>query len=211
MEDTINQGFQTQSTPPQATSISADPKSKKSGSKWLLVFVGLLILGGVGIFIFTKPGEDAMPTPTPNFGVKPLESNETKAPTPTAEPVKKDEVTIEVQNGTGIPGEAAFLQTKLKALGYSEISVGNADTTDYSETTVTFSKTLSQTIQEEIKDELEKIYKTVNSKTSTTQKSDVVIITGLRGTQTSKPLSQQTPKATSSASPSASPKATATP
>ena len=61
---------------------------------------------------------------------------------------------------------------------------------------------------------MESFYKTVNVKTSSTQKSDVVIITGLRGTQTTKPQSSGTPKASGtpttkpSASPSATPSAT---
>ena len=60
-------------------------------------------------------------------------------------------------------------------------------------------------------EELEKIYKEVSVKTSTTQKSDVVIITGLRASQTTKPVSSGTPKPSSSASASASPKTTPTP
>ena len=49
------------------------------------------------------------------------------------------------------------LEDKLKALGYTEITVGNADTTDNTETTVTFKKTLSQAVQDELKKELERL------------------------------------------------------
>lgn len=213
MEDVQEQVQDAQVTPPQSTSFSVEPKAKNSGSKWVLIFIGLLILGGAGIFFFTKSGNEPIATPTPSFNVTPIEDKNTPSPTKSPEPVKKDDVSIEIQNGTGIPGEAAYLQTQLKKLGFTDITAGNASSTDNTATTVTFAKTLSQTIQDEIKTELEKIYKDVNVKTSSTQKSDVVIVTGLRSGQTSKPISSGTPKpsASSSASPTASPTPTATP
>ncbi|MDO8340489.1 MAG: LytR C-terminal domain-containing protein, partial [Candidatus Woesebacteria bacterium] len=141
------------------------------------------------------------------------EETPTPLPTNTPAPVKKSEISIEIQNGTGITGEAAYLQEKLKVLGYSDIKVGNASSTDNTETTVTFSKTTPQTVQDEIKKELEKIYKTVNVKTSSTQTVDILIVTGLRGTQTSKPSTTATPKASGTATPkpSATASSSATP
>lgn len=208
MEDQAQQEQQ-QVTPPQATSYSvshSQPKQKNSNSKWLIIFIILLILGGAGIYFFTKSAQEPIATPTPSFNVTPIDQKETATPVPTKSPapVKKDEVTIEIKNGTGITGEAKLLADKLKALGYSNITAGNADTTDNTETTVTFAKSLSQAVQDELKKELEGFYKTVNVKTSSTQKSDVVIITGLRSSQTSKPAGSATPKASGSGTPKAS-------
>jgi hypothetical protein len=217
MEDQLQQDQQ-QVTPPQANSYSvSQPKQKGNGSKWLIIFIILLILGGAGIYFFTKSSDEPIATPTPAFNVTPIENKATSTPvaTKSPEPVKKDEVSIEIQNGTGITGEAKLLSDKLKALGYSDITAGNASSTDNTETTVTFLKTLSQTVQDELKKELESFYKTVNVKTSTTQKSDVVVITGLRGSQTTKPASTSvstgTPKASSSATPKASSSSSPTP
>lgn len=212
MED-LSQQDQTQVTPPQATAYTvSQAKQKGSGSKWLIIFIILLVLGGAGIYFFTKSSSEPIATPTPAFNVTPIEDKATSTPvaTKSPEPVKKDEVSIEIQNGTGITGEAKLLSDKLKALGYTDITAGNAPTTDNTATTVTFSKTLSQSAQDEIKKTLEGFYKEVNVKTSSTQKSDVVIITGLRASQTSKPAASGTPKASSSASPKASSSATAT-
>jgi hypothetical protein len=219
MEDLSQQ--QTQVTPPQATAYTvSQTKQKSGGSKWLIIFIILLILGGAGIYFFTKSSSEPIATPTPAFNVTPIEDKATSTPvaTKSPEPVKKDEVSIEIQNGTGITGEAKLLSDKLKALGYTDITAGNASTTDNTATTVTFSKTLSQSVQDEIKKTLEGFYKEVNVKTSSTQKSDIVIITGLRASQTSKPAGSATPKASGSGTPkasatatsSASPKATAT-
>lgn len=212
MEDQITQSEVAQQGPPQAGSFSPQTKQKSSGSKWLLIFIGLLILGGAGIFFFTKSGSTPIATPTPTFKTEPIQTPSITA-TPSSAPVKKDEVTIEIQNGTGITGEAKLLQDKLKVLGYSDITVGNASSTDNTDTTVTFAKSLSQSVQDEIKKELEKTYKTVTVKTSSAQKTDVLVLTGLRSGSTSattKPATSGTPKATGSATSSASPKATST-
>lgn len=206
MEDQITQSEVAQQGPPQASSFQTTAKAKSSSSKWIIIFIGLLILGGAGIFFFTKSSGEAIPTPTPSFGVVPIDEPETTpVPTKSPEPINRETISIEVLNGTGISGEAKLLSDKLKALGYSDITSGNASSTDNTETTVTFSKTLSQSVQDEIKKELDSFYKTVNVKTSSTQKSDIVIITGLRGNQTAKPTSTATPKASASASPSATP------
>lgn len=214
MEDQITQSEVAQQGPPQAGSFSPQTKQKSSGSKWLLIFIGLLILGGAGIFFFTKSGSTPIATPTPTFKTEPIQTpSVTSTPVASSAPVKKDDVSIEIQNGTGITGEAKLLQDKLKVLGYSDIAVGNASSTDNTDTTVTFAKTLSQTVQDEIKKELEKTYKTVTVKTSSTQKTDVLVLTGLRSgstVATTKPITSGTPKATGSATSSASPKATST-
>ena len=208
---------QTQVAPVQTTSFSVSPNKKASGSKWIIIFIVLLILGGAGIFFFTKSdSETAEATPTPNVRVDVKESTPTPSPIKSPEAIKRSDISIVVQNGTGVSGEAAFLQGKLKELGYSDITAKTADSTDYTVSTVTFNKSLSQTAQDEIKKLLEDTYKEVTTKSSSTQSDDVVIITGLRGTQTSKASasptakSSATPKASGSATPSATPKATAT-
>lgn len=189
----------------QTPTTSQTPKGK-GGNKWIFIFLGLLILGGAGIFFFASQEATPKATPTPAFGVVPVdEFTPEPVATATSEPADKADLTVEVLNGTGVPGEAGYLQGKLKELGFENIEVGNADSTDNTDTTVTFSKSLSQSVQDEVKKELEGIYKKVVVKTSSTQDSDIVIITGLRGSQTSKPSSTSTPKATTSASSTPSP------
>jgi len=70
------------------------------------------------------------------------------SPTPTSTPavvVDRKVVSISVLNGTGITGEAAYLQDKLEALGYTDIKVANSSKQDYQKAMVTFStKTLQR-------------------------------------------------------------------
>jgi hypothetical protein len=202
MEETT----QTQAEIAQAGPIGSstiNSASKSGSTKWLIIFILLLALGGGGVYYFATSGNEPIATPTPSYGVIPITDEETVAePTPTSTPVavNKEDITIEVQNGTGTPGEAAFVQGKLKTLGYSEIKVGNASSTSNTDTIVTFTKSVPVSVQDEIKKELEKSFKTVTVKSTSSQTSDVIIVTGSRlGT------------ASATTSPSGSPKATSTP
>lgn len=188
------------------------PKPKEKSSKAGLIILLVVALLGIGIFFLTKKAgeKEIAPTETPTVTSSP-------SPTASAEPIKRDEVTIEVQNGTGISGEAAYLQGQLRNLGYTDITVGNASSSDNEATTVTFKSGLNQGVIDEITAKLKELYQTVTTKTSSTQTKDMVIVTGLRKGQTAKPsaTATPTPKASSSASPtatsSASPTPTATP
>jgi len=180
---------------------------KKSGGAKTLLTLGILVLVGVlGYLIYrstasTEP--EATPTPVETF--TPIE----EAPTASPSSIDKSKVKIEIQNGTGIPGEAAYLQTQLKNLGYTNISVGNASSQDNEKTTVTFSKSLAQQVVDEITKKLKDIYKEVESKTTSSTTTDVLIVTGLRKGATAKPSATATPKP--SATPTATSTATASP
>jgi hypothetical protein len=191
----------------------SQPKAKGKSSKWIFIVLALLIVGGAAIFIFGRnkgSGEElVIPTTEPTMQA-------TATPTATLSPTEKGKVSIEIQNGTGITGEAAYLQGVLKTLGYSNIKVGNATTEDNTTTVVTFASTLSAQAVSEITAKLESVYKSVETKTSTTAKTDVVVLTGLKKGATTKPSATATPKASVSptpkvsASPSASPVVTPT-
>ena len=206
-----SQAQETQNTPAQTPDVGfpiPQPKPKAKMNKWILIIIGLLILGGGGVFLFSRGKGEGETSPTPTSGG--FETS-TPEPTPTPTPADKSKISIEIQNGTGITGEAAYLQGILKSLGYSDIKVGNAGSTDNANTTITFAKSTSQAVQDEITKKLEDTYKKVDVKTSSTQKTSVLIVTGLRKGATAKPSPTATPKASPSASPSASPTATPTP
>ncbi|PIP57543.1 hypothetical protein COX03_02520, partial [Candidatus Woesebacteria bacterium CG22_combo_CG10-13_8_21_14_all_39_10] len=117
----------------------------------------------------------------------------------------KTKVVISIENGTGIVGEAAYLRDILKSAGYSVFKVGNSATSDNINTTVTFSSSLEESVKTEITTKLNNVYKEVTVANSSTQKDDVLIITGLRKGATAKPSA--TPSPSPSASPTGSPTA----
>lgn len=191
-----------QSSPGVGFPLSSKPKEKSSKAGLIILIVVALL--GLGIFFLTKKAgeKEIAPTETPTVTSSPL-------PTATPAPVDKTKVKIQVQNGTGISGEAAYLQGQLRSLGYTDITVANSDTQDNTDTVVTFKTTLSQTAVDEITTKLGALYQNVTVKTSSSATLDVVVVTGLRKGQTAKPSATATPtaspKASSSATPTASP------
>lgn len=217
MEETQNQEQQMPAAPQmpetQSSGVSFPTigQPKKSGGAKTLLMIGILILVGIlGFVIFksaSKKSETALTEPTPFENLtQPIEGEITSAtPTATPKPADKSGIKIQIQNGTGITGEAAYLQTQLKGLGYTNISVGNASAQNLTTTEVTFSGKLSSDIVNELTTKLNSIYQKVTTTTSSTSTFDAVIVTGLRKGATPKA------SATSSATPTPTPTPTATP
>ena len=185
------------------------PKSKKTFAVILMALSLVLIGGGIFYFLGQKSSNEAEPSPTAEetFGVMTEdEATPTASASPEAVEVDKESIKIQIFNGTGIPKEASYLQGVLKELGYTKIEAANSEKQDYETTEVTFAKSLDSSVVSEITAQLEKVYKSVKTSTSSSSTVDVKIITGLRKGAT--PKASDT--ATSKASPTATPKATST-
>ncbi len=220
-EQAQNQNFgetPTVSTPASQTQVrypvnQPKPKSKKTFAVILMALSLLLIGGGVFYFLGQKSSSTVEPTPTgeETFGAETSFEEEVE-PTETAspKPVDKEAIKIQIFNGTGIPKEASYLQGVLKELGYTKIEVANSEKQDYEDTEVTFSKSLDSAVVTEITTQLEKIYKNVETTTSSTSSVDIKIITGLRKGATPKASSTATPKTSPTATPKVTSTATAT-
>lgn len=200
-------------TQPVARSVSFPTvgPSEKSGKGKTLLVLGVLALVGVLGYLVYRSASTRSPQPSPT-SLATLPAVETPSPTATAmaKPVDKNKVKIQVLNGTGIPGEAAYVQTQLKNLGYTNITLGNATVQNATVTVVTFSKSLAQELVDEITKKLKNIYDEVEVKTSSSASADVLVVTGLRKGTTAKPSATATPKATLSPTSTASPSATPT-
>jgi hypothetical protein len=215
MEEGQNQETQTQearqeTAPPPSSGVSFPTvgEPKKSGSAKTLLIVGVLILVGILGFVIFKSAASkndetlTEPTPFENLTTSPQDET-TVTPEASASPVavNKANIKVQVQNGTGITGEAAYLQTQLKGLGYTNIAIGNSSQQNLTATQVSFASTLSSEVVTEITTKLKALYQNVTSTTSASTTYDVIVITGLRKGATPKP----------SASPTASPTPTASP
>lgn len=219
-QNSENQGMQNESVFPQNSPSVSFPTAqtpKKSGGPKTLLIIGILILVGILGFVIYKSAsknndvisED--PTPFDNLTTSDQTTQiatPTSSPSATIKPADKSAVSIEIQNGTGITGEAAYLQSQLKTLGYTDIKVGNASSTGATATTVTFDSSLSNAVVAELTQKLNALYTTVTVKTATSATTDVVIVTGLRKGATVKPLATPTATPGASASPSAIPTST---
>lgn len=193
-------------------SVNQQPKS--GGPKTILIAGTLILVAILGFVVYksaTKKTETSIePTPFDNMTTSSGESMTSETPVPaTPSAAAKGDVSVSILNGSGITGEAAYLQTQLENLGYSDIKVGNASSQDASTTTVVFSKDLADSVVTEITQKLDSIYQNVKSSTSSSATTDVVITTGLRKGATPKPSA--TPAATTEASSTPTPTPTATP
>jgi hypothetical protein len=223
MEESQNQETQTpnvrqETAPPPSSGVSFPTvgQPKKSGGPKTILIVGILILVGIlGFFIYqsarNKNGEVLNePTPFENLN-NPSGGLTVTTPTPSSTPetVDKTKVKIQVQNGTGISGEAAYLQTQLKGLGYTSVSIGNS-TQNLIATQVSFASTLTSEVVSEITAKLNTLYQSVTTTTSVSTTYDVVIITGLRKGATPKPsvTPTATPASTSTPTPTVTPTTT---
>lgn len=208
-----NQQSPEQSFQPSPSSVSFPTvgQPQKSGGAKTLLIVGILILVAIlGFVIYksaTKGANTASVEPTPFDNLTAPAGNQTVAvatPAPVATPNSTDrsKVAIQVQNGTGITGEAAYLQTQLGTMGYTNVKVGNATSQNLTSTQVTFSSTLGSGVVAELTQKLNALYANVTATNSASTTFDVVIVTGLRKGATPKPSAS--PAATPTASPSAS-------
>jgi len=186
--------------PPAAPAGNNQPKKNW---KWLVILIiFLIVIGGVTFFVFKSSGGTAVEeSPTPNTS---LTNIATPRSTPTPEPVvvKKEDIKIEVLNGTGIAGEAGILAEQLKSLGYESVTVGNAASQDSTDTEVTFASSVDQSVVSEITTKLNGMYTSVTTGSSTPPSGvDIQIITGVRKGQTTTAIATPTATAEPTATP----------
>lgn len=140
--------------------ITNDTPRKFKFPKEILLFVVIfLVTFGVFYLIANSRSEGGLVLP---FASKPTETptpEPTEAPptpTPTVE-VMRESVTIQVLNGTGVPGQANGVKALLEGKGYTGITTGNADTYDYTQSEIQISKDksyLKDTILADVKSSL---------------------------------------------------------
>lgn len=179
-------------------------EEKKGKGKIIFILLAILALAAVGVWLVFGKGlknesSDAEPIPSV-FEV------EESTPTPTPVEIERDEVSIQILNGSGIGGAAGDLQEEVEELGYSDIEVGNASSQDYETTEVIFSSGLAEGVKDEIIDKLKEIYKDVDSEIGDAGKYDIKIITGYPKNYTPSPT-----KAAATATPTPVAEGTLTP
>lgn len=210
-----------QSNPTPAPGVGFPQNPPRAKSKMSLVFfivLGIILLIGAVVFFISRSANQAVPSPSPTsfFSAPSPTPTPEASPTGSSEDVDKSEISIEILNGTGIPGEASYLQGQLKSLGFEKITAANASTQNETETTVTFAKSVPDSIKKEIEAKLETIYNEVKVSTSSTLSGvDIRILTGLRKGASPRasavPTSSATPRPSASSSPTSSPTPSASP
>lgn len=175
------------------SNVQQKQESGKNGViKWVIVIVGVIAIVAGGIFFIMRTSDDAgdsvaNATPTARSGVlnsfdapePTVTEEEEPSPTPTPEPADRAELSVEVLNGTGTPGDAGMVASILEDLGFEDTTAANAETQEETETTLTYSEKIDPATIDEIVAELEKIFTEVVTREGTIAADfDIRIVTG---------------------------------
>jgi hypothetical protein len=142
--------------------------------------IGLVSMAGISLLLQKTPFE--LP-----FITRKVEITPSPKPTILVEPTKVvvvnlAEYKIEVLNGTEIAGAASKLKTALTTEGFSVISAGNAEKSDYTDTIISAKKKVTSAYLDKLKESLKKTYTIApDSKTLVPESSeaDVIITIGI--------------------------------
>jgi hypothetical protein len=158
-----------------------DDQDEKPNYLWIIIPTALLIGGLVGGLITYFSGLSKLnadnPTPSPIPTQTPIVE-----PTPTATPVstfKKDELKIQVLNGSGVSGAAGKAKTLLETAGYKNVDTGNASMSDLSQTEIAIKSDKKDYLDTVIKD-IAKSYSAIEATKplAASSKFDIVITIG---------------------------------
>ncbi|MDO8610451.1 MAG: LytR C-terminal domain-containing protein [bacterium] len=181
-------------------------KPKGNSKKIIIAIIVILILLIGSIFIFRQTNNKNTQTQVPVA--------ESPQPSPTEKPViDKKTVKIQVQNGTGVAGQAAKVVDALKT-DYSQDNIKSGNAPDYNHTITTISAKVGlEDIASDIKQKLSSLFTDIQINTLATSDSaefDVVVITGETPVSTIT-TSVQSPTPKTSITPTVSPTTTLTP
>lgn len=155
-------------------------KSGKPFVKVFLIFIVLLAIGGAvagGIYYYKY----SVSTPTTTE-----EEEATTEPTSTATPVPEEadysDITVSILNGSGVAGGAGSVATLIEEFGFSEPNTGNADSYDYTTTTISLKESVPSALYDSIKEKLSETYIIEKSDTALEEDSsyDIIIIVGTK-------------------------------
>lgn len=187
----------------------AQPKKGKNKTGIIIGIVILIIVIVGGIFMFRQskstPKEEATITTT-------IE------PSPTVTPkIDKSTVKIQVQNGTGTPGQASTAVDAIVKAGYNQDNIKTSNAKDFSTTVTTITaKTGFESVASDIRNALKSTFSDVkidSSQLDSTSDFDIVVITGGKKYETATPgptssSTTSTPIPTSTTTPSSTPSPT---
>lgn len=198
-------------------SYTSQPPSGNKSKTWIIVLVIILIAAAVGGYFFLNQAKKTDETKT----VVEEKKTPSATPTPTKKPIDKENIKIQVLNGTGTPGQAGEAVKALTAAGYKEenIKTGNAEEYDHTKTTIEAKKGFVD-VAEDIKKSLESTFDNIeidSSELDADSEFDIVLTTGGKifeestGTPAPKPTTSSTSPTPTSATTTVTPSSSPTP
>ncbi|HLD92372.1 MAG TPA: LytR C-terminal domain-containing protein [Patescibacteria group bacterium] len=162
-------------------SLKISSEEEKPNYLWIIIPTALLVGALVGGLITYFSGISRLST-----GEKTPVPTVTSTPEATATPtsgsktdVKRSDIKVQVLNGSGTSGLAGKAKTYLEGLGYKDVAVGNASSSDFAETEIQIKDSVKGFL-DTITTDLSKNY-TVSKETkvlTASSKFDIVITLG---------------------------------
>ena len=109
---------------PMTTPVISSEPVKKEGSWWMLLIAFILGLAVGAVTMYLIKAQRSALSPQSETAVV------DQTPEPTTAPVtevKREDLKVQVLNGSGVSGAAAKAKTLLEGLGYVDVAAGNAD------------------------------------------------------------------------------------
>ena len=154
---------------------------------WLFALLSLIPLGLLGLTTYLTLRRPTQVTPPvsrpPVIVVEP-----TSLPTPTPEGTPSAQLTVQVLNGSGTPGQAATIQSALEALGFlpDNISTGDAKSTP-SQALVIYSAKVPNSLRDKLGDLIKEFSPTFSAQEVASPAYDIIITTARAPTPTPQP------------------------
>ena len=170
---------------PQSTQQQEQNEQSSSGSNTLVIAgVAFIIIGAtVGLFLYKKPDLSKfnlkLPFTTQNqtqLTLSPSPSPQESAKDETA--TKKEDLSVQVLNGTGKSGQASQVKSLFENLGFSKIETGNASIQGHEDTLVDFSQKVPNEIRQGIVSKLEETFENIKMNVDQKQDFDIKVTTG---------------------------------
>lgn len=118
--------------------VEEEEKPKIGKLLWIIIPTTLLVgalAGGIITYFSGLSTVKEEPTPSPVVTIEPAEEGDNKESEADSD-LKREDLKIQVLNGSGVAGAAGKAKTFLENLGYKDVVAGNADKSDYQETEI---------------------------------------------------------------------------
>jgi hypothetical protein len=154
-------------------------KPKTVSPLWLIIPVVILIVAFVGgIYVYQTGIKVSQPEEEITTEEETAEPTSSPEASPSATP-NLSAFTIDVQNGSGIAGEATKVKNLLEKAGFKVGTTGNADNYNYENTVIKAQETVNQDFLTALSGALEKTYQLdSNQALPATSSSEIVVIVG---------------------------------
>lgn len=150
------------------------PKGSSKLHIFILILLGLAIIGGTVYLLRSQFSKESTPTPTPEAPIV------TPSPEPTPAPLERSKFKVRVLNGTTKSGLAASVSAKLKGLGYQSDKVGNATNSAFEKTVVRVKSSATGLLDQLVRDLSPDFSASSDSPLKDSDSADAEIILGTR-------------------------------